>query len=266
MKVGDGMRISLIQMNILDNQVEENFQKVLSLLTKACKERPDVIVLPEMWNSSYGLSDLEELADVEGKRTKSVLGAFAKEHEVAIVAGSVATKRGKNFYNTSYVFDGKGKVISEYDKVHLFGLMAEDHYMTAGDSESHFQIGTTKASHVICYDIRFPEWIRTQMSQKEELLFVSAQWPDSRITQWKILLQARAIENQSFVIAVNRVGKGLNDQFNGHSLLIDPLGTILFEAPENEEGVFTIEIDPNQVNAVRGQIPVFDDRRVDLYH
>ena len=119
-------------------------------------------------------------------------------------------------------------------------------------------------SQVICYDIRFPEWLRKQMAKGSQLLVVPAQWPSSRIMQWKILLQARAIENQAYVVAVNRTGEGLLDTFNGHSLVIDPLGKVVFEA-DAQEGVSVVTIDLEAVESVRGQIPVFADRRLDLY-
>ncbi|MFM1545854.1 carbon-nitrogen family hydrolase [Streptococcus mutans] len=258
------MKISLLQLDIKDGQSHVNQANVQNLLQEALLEEPDVIVLPELWNSGYALDKLEKIADEDGKVSRPWLSQFAEKHGVTLVAGSVATKRKGQFYNTAYSFSSKGQLINTYDKVHLFGLMAEDKFLTAGQRESCFQIGTVGASHVICYDIRFPEWIRHLMSQDAALLFVSAQWPSSRIEQWRLLLQARAIENQAFVIAVNRVGQGLKDQFNGHSLIIDPLGKILLEANDCE-GVFSAQIDLNQVKKVRGQIPVFKDRRLELY-
>lgn len=258
------MKVSLVQFDVKDGQPQTNKNKVLELMQRALSDQPDVIILPELWNTGYALEQLEEIADENGEDSISWLSQFAREHQVALVAGSVATKRQGKFYNTGYTFAADGKLINAYDKVHLFGLMAEDDFLTAGQKESHFHIGSVAASHVICYDIRFPEWTRKLMSQGAELLFVSAQWPTSRIEQWKILLQARAVENQAFVIAVNRVGQGLKDQFNGHSLVIDPLGHRLLET-DDSEGVFSAEIDVHQVAAVRGQIPVFDDRRTELY-
>lgn len=104
------------------------------------------------------------------------------------------------------------------------------------------------------------------MHQGAKVLFVSAQWPEQRIEQWEIMLRARAIENQAFVIAVNRVGEGPEgDHFNGHSLAIDPLGNILLRAPDDKEGIFDVNLDLDSLEAIRGEIPVFLDRRVDLY-
>ncbi|MGT2907093.1 carbon-nitrogen family hydrolase [Streptococcus dentiloxodontae] len=260
------MRISLIQMDILHGQPEQNCDRVLDFLEKAMLESPDVIVLPEMWNTGYALSDLAELADTDGQKTQKLLSQFAQKHEVAIVGGSVAVAKDNQFFNTTYVYDRTGKLLVDYSKVHLFGLMAEDCFLAAGHKKSQFELDGVKAASAICYDIRFPEWLRTLMSAGAQLLFVVAQWPESRIQQWEILLRARAVENQAFVVAVNRVGDGPDDHFNGHSMIIDPLGNIILQARDDEEGVFTANIDLSQTAAVRGSIPVFEDRRPELYH
>ena len=198
-----------------------------------------------------------------------LLSRFAREHAVAIIGGSVATERDGKFYNTTYVYNKSGDLINIYSKVHLFGLMAEDQYMSAGAAESVFELDGVIAASVICYDIRFPEWARTQMAQGAKVLFVVARCgPEPRVQQWEILLKARAVENQAFVVAVNRVGAGPDpdDVFSGHSMVIDPLGNVVLQAKEHEEGIFTADINLEEVDKVRGQIPVFEDRRTDLYH
>lgn len=169
------------------------------------------------------------------------------------------------FFNTTYVFDRQGQLIQTYEKVHLFGLMQEDQFMKSGNTPSHFKIDGVLSSSIICYDLRFPEWLRAMMSQGSQILFVPAQWPTARVQQWEILLRARAIENQAFVVAVNRVGKAENEEFPGRSMVIDPLGNIVLQANDNQEGIFTVTIDLLQVEKVRGQIPVFDDRKPELY-
>lgn len=110
---------------------------------------------------------------------------------MAIIGGSVAIEKDGKFYNTTYVYNKSGDLINTYSKVHLFGLMAEDQYMSAGSSESVFELDAVTAASVICYDIRFPEWVRTQMAQGAKVLFVVAQWPEPRVQQWEILLKAQ---------------------------------------------------------------------------
>lgn len=260
------MKVSLIQMAIYEAEPKKNIENVLSWLEKAALEEPDVIVLPEMWNTGYALEQMAELADDNGQEIQSLLGKFAKNHQVNLVAGSVATKKETGFFNTTYVFNREGQVISDYDKIHLFGLMKEDRYMQAGRKENLFELDGVKAASVICYDIRFPEWVRTLMSSGAKVLFVVAEWPKERVEQWEILLRARAVENQAFVVAVNRVGKGAADTFSGHSLVINPLGQIILQTTDYQEGIFTVDLDLAEVDKVRGHIPVFEDRKPDLYH
>lgn len=258
-------KASLLQLDITFGNPEANYINVEKYIRKAVLSKPDVLVLPEMWNTGYALDELGEIADQDGKRTRAFLAKLAKRFAVNIVGGSVATKEDGKFYNTSYVFDRKGNLVSQYQKVHLFGLMNEDDFISAGSTQNQFVLDDIKAAGVICYDIRFPEWERKLMSNGQQILFVSAQWPTKRIAQWKMLLCARAVENQAFVVAVNRVGEAPKDSFNGHSLVIDPLGKILIEGTTDVEGIFTCEFDLDDLIQVRGNIPVFKDRRPELY-
>jgi predicted amidohydrolase len=218
-----------------------------------------------MWNTGYALSKLTELADINGKFTQNLLHDLSLRYHINIVGGSVATQKNGIFYNTTYIFSNTGILVSQYDKVHLFGPMGEEKFIKAGQKENIFELAGVNSASVICYDIRFPEWIRTHMSQGAKLLYIVAEWPIQRIQQWKILLQARAIENQAFIIAVNRVGADPDNIFNGHSLAINPLGEIINQ-PNESESLQIVEIDVNEVDNARGQISVFDDRRTELYH
>ncbi len=258
------LKIALAQIDIAFGQPTVNFAKVEDFIARA-SGKVDVIVFPEMWNTGYALSELTELSDKEGKFTQNLLARLAKKYQINCVGGSVSTQKAEKFYNTSYIFDTSGNLVSTYDKVHLFGPMNEEKFIAAGNRENQFELAGVPSASVICYDIRFPEWLRTNMSQGAKILYVVAEWPVQRVRQWKILLQARAIENQAFVVAVNRVGSDLNNQFNGHSLIISPLGEIIVNAGENETLCFA-EIDLSEIDSVRGEIPVFSDRRPELYH
>lgn len=258
------MKIGLLQLALKDGQPQNNRKKVIDLLEKEMTSSIDVLVLPELWDTGYALDKLEIIADHEGEKAKTFLCQLAKTYQCNIVGGSIARESKGLFYNTSYTFDQKGNLIGQYDKIHLFGLMEENQYIQAGNQETHFNINDIEMSQVICYDIRFPEWTRKLMANGSKILFVSAQWPSSRIKQWTILLQARAIENQAFVVAVNRTGEGLLDDFNGHSMVINPLGDIVTEL-NNEERLAVVDIDLSLIDQVRGQMPVFEDRRPNLY-
>ncbi len=258
------MRVALAQIDVQFGDPDANFTQVQAAIQRAAEQAVDVIVLPEMWNTGYALQRLNVLADEEGQRTLKLLSQLAKKFNVNIVGGSVAVARDGQYYNEMLVVNRQGKLLSRYDKVHRFGLMAEDRYITAGATENLFAIDDVPAMGVICYDIRFPEWLRKQAAQGPRVIFVSAEWPTVRLPQWRLLLQARAIENQAFVVAVNRVGSDPDNDFGGQSLVIDPLGSIMAQAEDHAQ-IVTAQLDLAQVDQVRGQIPVFDDRRPELY-
>ncbi|RLL43757.1 carbon-nitrogen family hydrolase [Oceanobacillus piezotolerans] len=259
------MKIAIVQMDIIFGEPEKNFAHVEQYIKEAAKENVDVIVLPEMWNTGYALERLDELADQNGEKTQDLISRLAQVHQVNIVAGSVSTKKEDGFYNTMYIANRNGEIIADYDKAHLFKLMDEHKYLNPGQKMNVFEIDGIKCGGMICYDLRFPEWTRKHTLSGAQVMFIPAEWPKARIDHWKILLQARAIENQCFIVAVNRVGADPNNAFNGHSMVIAPWGDLLI-CNKTEEGIFYTELDINQVSRVRKEIPVYEDRRVDLYN
>lgn len=260
---GGEMKLGCIQLQVAFGDVEKNFSRVEELIREAANKGAEIVILPEMWNTSYALEKLEGLADVDGERTKAFLSQLAKELNIHIVGGSVATKKGDQFYNTMLVYNNEGELVGEYDKAHLFRLMDEHLHLSSGNTQNNFKLGDLDAAGVICYDIRFPEWLRLHALNGAKVLFVSAQWPTARIDHWKTLLQARAIENQCFVVAVNRISRN-KDNFNGQSMVIEPWGEILWTGGEDEE-LAIVDVDFSKVDEVRTRIPVYDDRRPELY-
>lgn len=260
---GGEMKLGCIQLQVAFGDVEKNFSRVEELIREAANKGAEIVILPEMWNTSYALEKLEGLADVDGERTKAFLSQLAKELHVHIVGGSVATRKGDKFYNTMLVYNNEGELVGEYDKAHLFRLMDEHLHLSSGNTQNNFKLGDLDAAGVICYDIRFPEWLRLHALNGAKVLFVSAQWPTARIDHWKTLLQARAIENQCFVVAVNRISRN-KDNFNGQSMVIEPWGEILWTGGEDEE-LAIVDVDFSKVDEVRTRIPVYDDRRPELY-
>lgn len=257
------MKLGCIQFKVATGDVEKNFARVEELIREAHAKGAELVVLPEMWNSSYALKKLEDLADRDGARTKQFLSNLARELHIHIVGGSVSTKKGDDFYNTMLVFNNEGEQVGEYDKAHLFRLMDEHLYLSAGSGQNNFKLGDLDAAGVICYDIRFPEWLRLHAMNGAKVIFVSAQWPTERIDHWKTLLQARAIENQCFIVAVNRTSYK-PENFNGSSMVIEPWGEVLWTGQPDEE-LAIVDVDFDKVDEVRTRIPVYDDRRADLY-
>ena len=257
------MKIACIQFNVRFGQIEENYTRVEQFLRDAANQGAEIAVLPEMWNTGYALKQLDEIADTDGTRSKQFLTSLAKELKIHIVGGSVAVKRGDKYYNTMYVVDNTGELVGEYSKAHLFRLLDEHLYLEAGNEMNNFNLGGLDAAGVICYDIRFPEWLRAHALAGAKVLFIPAQWPTERIDHWQTILRARAIENQCFVIAVNRTARNV-DNYNGHSMVIEPWGEVLWTGGETEE-VAVIDVDFSKVDEVRSRIPVYDDRRPNLY-
>ncbi|MBH5317900.1 carbon-nitrogen family hydrolase [Paenibacillus sp. GSMTC-2017] len=260
------LRLALLQMNIDAGNPEINFGKLRDLLEEVVQseKKPDVIMFPEMWNTGYALTEIEVLADSDGMRTKKFLSSFSKEHNVYIIGGSIAEKKTDGVYNTIYAFDRDGNTIADYSKIHLFRLMDEEKFLKAGAKHGKLEIEGEQAGMMICYDIRFPELTRTLALGGAKILFVPAEWPHPRLHHWRTLLMARAIENQMYVVACNRMGKSGETNFFGHSLVIDPWGEIVAEAGE-EETILYADIDLDLVDQVRTRIPVFEDRRPELY-
>ena len=258
------MKIACVQMDIHYGEPEKNFAAIEKYIKAAALSNVDVIVFPEMWNTGYALTELNHLADENGEKTKELFTKLAKEYNVNIVGGSVATKRNDSFFNTMYVANRTGKIIAQYDKAHLFKLMDEHLFMNAGQSVNTFELDGTICGGVICYDLRFPEWIRSHVLDGAKIMFIPAEWPTKRIDHWQLLLQARAIENQCFIVAVNRIGTDPNNEFNGHSMVIAPWGELLISG-QTDEGIYYADLDLQEVDHVRKTIPVFQDRRTDLY-
>ena len=259
------MKTACIQMDMLFAQPEENFAKAKRLIREAMASGPDVVVLPETWNTGFFPKErLSELAERDCARVKRELGGLAAEFGVNLVAGSVANVRGGKVYNTACVFDRAGNCVAEYDKTHLFTPMGEHAYFTPGDHLCRFRLDGHDCGLVICYDIRFPELTRTLAVQGMDMLFVVSQWPAARIGHLRALTVARAIENQAFVVCCNSCGDAGDTHYGGSSAVIDPWGETLALAGKTEQ-ILTAECKLDVLEGIRRSINVFRDRRAELY-
>lgn len=259
------MRISLIQFSIAPSDRDANVERVRRHVQAAAADGADIAVLPELWDTSFYPADVREKADENGALAQAFLQDLAKSCNVHIVGGSIARRHEGNLYNTTYVIRRDGTLVSSYDKCHLFTPDKEDRVFTAGKELNVFSLDGVTMASVICYDIRFGEWVRMAALAGAKVLFVPAAWPDARIEHWKLLNRARAVENQFFVAAVNSCGSCGRLQFGGHSLLADPQGQVLNEG-SGDDAILTEDIDTAVVDDIRSRINVFRDRRPELYH
>lgn len=258
------LRVALFQFDVKLGDPEANRNKVRALIERSKAKSPDVIVLPEMWDTSYDIRNLRELASLENPKTLEFLKDMAVRYNVNIVGGSIPLLENDRIYNASFVLDREGKIIGVYRKVHLFGLMGEDKTFARGKELCLFELDGVKCGVMICYDLRFPELARSLALKGAEVIFVPAQWPAVRLAHWKLLLQARAVENECYVIGVNRCGKEGDLVFSGGTFVFDPWGDLVAGGSDIETVVFA-DIDLNKVREVRGLIPVFDDRAPEVY-
>lgn len=258
------MKIALIQMNVIQGEREKNQDQAAQMIAEAANNGAKVVVLPEMWKSGYDFGNLSEHVEAVDGSTASFLAEQAKTYGIYLVGGSFTKQDQGKVYNTSLTFDPNGKLINQYSKLHLIGLMQEDQYLSAGEHYEPFFIGNALASVVICYDLRFPELIRTYALEGASILFVPAQWPVQREAHWLALLRARAIENQMYVAGTNIVGHNENDSFNGKSIIFDPWGEVMAETGSQQQILYG-QIDFHLVAKIRREIPVFQDRVPYLY-
>lgn len=257
------MRVSCVQLDMKLGDVKANFAHAEAMIREAVnRDHPDTVVLPETWNTGFFPQELAPCADDDGKATKALCSALAKELHINIVAGSVANRRADGYYNTAYVFDRSGAVIAEYDKTHLFTPSGEHNFFRMGSRTCRFTLEGIPCGLIICYDIRFPELIRSLTVQGVDLLFVVSQWPAKRAMHLDTLARARAIENQTFLALCNSAAA--DTACAGHSAIIDPWGEYLAKAGETEE-IISADLDFSVIQGIRESINVFRDRRPDLY-
>jgi len=258
------MKISAVQLDVTLANRDTNFLKVRAKVKEAMVAEPDVIVLPELWDLGFFPKNALELGDEGGQQAQELLSALAKEYQVNLVGGSIVRREKDKIFNTQYVYNRQGDLVAEYDKVHLFSPSGEHMAFEAGNHLAVYELDGIKMGSIICYDLRFGEWVRMTALSGAQVLFVPAAWPHPRLNHWRLLNQVRAIENQLFVVSVNHAGEAYALNFCGHSQMIDPWGEVIVEAGEEEE-IISGEIDFSVINDIRERINVFRDRRVELY-
>lgn len=254
----------MVQFDIDFDNPTQNREKVSQLIDQALEKKPDAIILPEMWNTSFNFKSMHKNADEKGEPSLEMLREKASKNNVNIIAGSIADRHGKNTYNRSYVIDRKGTVIFHYDKMHLVHHAKEDQFITPGEEIEIFELDGVKCGIVICYDLRFPELCRALALKGVQVIFAPVQWFETRLDHYEILCKARALENQVYLVSVNRIGSEFKAIFCGKSMVIDPWGKTLAQM-NREEGVLTCNLDLSLVDRVRKKVTCFDDRRSDLY-
>jgi predicted amidohydrolase len=226
----------------------------------------DLVVLPELWTTgAFAFEEFDAAAEPLRGPTFEAMAKAASDAGVWLHAGSVP-ERGEDgrLYNTSLVLSPAGELAASYRKIHRFGFdKGEAVLMGAGREPVTVRLPDTTLGVATCYDLRFPELFRSLVDDGAEVLVVPAGWPERRRAHWTLLAQARAVENQAFVLACGTAGTHASVPQAGHSIVVDPWGEVLAEAGADEE-VLTVEFDPAKVARTREQFPALKDRVLGL--
>ncbi len=252
------MRIAVAQFDIIWEDREANYEKARGFAKQAVAKGAHLLVLPEMFSTGFSLNPKITAEAIDGA-TASFIRAMAKEHNLAILAGLVLEGQGGKGRNTALMVDKTGRDRAVYTKTHLFAYAGEQDHHEPGDGPAVFELEGMRCAAYICYDLRFPELFRKTADQCHAV-FVIASWPKPRQKHWDILLPARAVENQQYVIGVNRIGRGGDLEYGGGSAIYDPLGNRIVVAGDRE-GLFVGEINKETVEDARESMPFLGDRR-----
>ncbi len=255
------MLIGIGQIDIAWEDPSGNRATAERMSTMAAQRNCDVLVLPELFTSGFSMSTAKFAETMDGP-TCTLLATAARRSNLAILAGlAIQDSEEQAATNSAVFFTRDGRQAARFDKLHPFSPGGEDRRYKSGDAPITFDIDDTRASVLICYDLRFPEAFRA-VAADVEIFFVIANWPSARAAHWEALLKARAIENQAFVVGVNRVGEGdTGVSYSGGSLAFGPWGDELARSGTQEE-LLLVNIDPAEVRAVRRQYPFLCDRRL----
>ncbi|MEU4871851.1 carbon-nitrogen family hydrolase [Streptomyces sp. NPDC021608] len=273
------MRASLIQIAVEEGESVESRRSRAAALVREQAGVADLVVLPELWTTgAFAYEDFAGEAESLDGPTAEAMAKAASDAGVWLHAGSIPERApsgearaeggsggaGSALYNTSLVFSPSGELAASYRKIHRFGFdKGEAVLMAAGEDLVTVALPETTLGVATCYDLRFPELFRGLVDAGAETLVVPAGWPERRRAHWTLLAQARAVENQAFVLACGTAGTHAGVPQAGHSIVVDPWGEVLAEAGAGEE-ILTVDFDPAKTAATREQFPALKDRVLGL--
>lgn len=255
MEAEDNLKISLIQSNLFWEDKRTNLTQFTNRLADLAHQT-DIIILPEMFATGFTMNSSKLAENMDG-----ITITWMKEiafYTNAAVCGTAIISENNNFYNRFVFIEPNGK-IQFYNKAHLFRMGDENKNFTAGNERIVIEYKGWKIAPFVCYDLRFPVWLKRTPNFDYDLIINVASWPEKRILHWQVLNQARAIENQCYVAAVNRVGEDGNQHiYNGQSVLYNPQGKLLNQLTHEEyESTFTIQLP--ELKTYRKAFPVWMD-------
>ena len=255
------LTVSLIQMTVRKSAPRTNWTTMQQYTAEAAQRGAEVAVFPELWDAGTAYEQGKEIASSLSGGLFAQVVALARQHNLYLL-GSMYEKRGTGVYNTLPIIAPRQGVMGAYRKMHLFSLMNEDKWLLPGEAPLAIDMPWGRTGFAICYDLRFPELFRRYVADRVQLVIMPMAWPHPRLEHYRTLLRARAIENQCYMIAVNRVGTDDDGtHFFGHSCVINPWGDIVVEAGETDAHL-TVTIDLDLVGQVRRALPALEHIRL----
>ena len=254
------MKIAAIQLSVIENDIGATFDKVRHAIGQ-CKEA-DLVILPEIWQTGFMRFDryVPDAQTMDGPFVQN-LGKLAKKYQIYLHTGSFVEKDKDNYFNTSVLFAPTGDILATYRKIHLFGYNSkETQILTPGDTPVVVETPFGSLGMATCFDLRFPELFRAMVDQGATMFLVCSAWPYPRLPAWTMLNRVRALENQCYLVCANSCGMNNGSQFVGHSMVVDPWGTVLAGAGDEEAIVQTV-IDPGTTDAARKTFPGLAGRK-----
>ena len=255
------MRVHLVQLDLVWQDRPANHAAARRAVETAKPHRGDLVVLPEMFCVGFSM-DVAATHDATGE-TEAFVRQLAKDFRIYLIAGNV-TKPDDLGRNEALVADPAGEIVGRFHKLHPFRFAGEHQHFRGGDGvavvDAAGDWGQTRVAPFVCYDLRFPEVFRLAVKQGAEVMVVIANWPTPRVAHWLALLTARAIENQAYVVGVNRVGRDPKNDYPGRSVLIDPQGKTILDAGD-KPGVVAATLDLDELRAYRKRFPALTDVR-----
>ena len=255
--------VGILQLEVIREDASRNTRYVLEQIRSGARSGCEVLVLPELWNVAYPLVGPQVLITEDSPLVESIAKA-ACLNETWIIAGSMALSTERGPRNRCLVFSPEGEISSRYDKIHLYPGLDEPNILSPGFSPGYFNMGGLPCGILICFDVEFPELPRSLSSKGAKILFIPGAWKAEYTRLWRALLISRAIENQVFVVGVNRCDRGKNSTFGGESLVVDPFGDIILhldDTPRFERVV----LDLSRVESARSEHKVASSIRPEIY-
>jgi len=253
------MQIVACQLDIAWEDKPANFARVRAMLAEGDVRPGALVVLPEMFATGFSMN-VDGIAEAEDGPTHAFLAETARSVQATVIGGAVTRGPDGRGRNQAVAYDANGKLLARYSKIHPFSFAGETNHYTGGDDVTVFSWGEFTVAPLVCYDLRFPEAFRLATRRGAELLVVIANWPQARESHWLALLRARAIENQCFVLGVNRSGDDPLVHYGGKSLVLDPRGETVAMAGEGAQ-LLTAEIERLPLIEYRRKFPALADMR-----